>query len=349
MRHDADVSLQSRPSEMRDIGWVWASPARAEKKPRASCSSDLEGSSSRPISGVYAPSGPIVLAHGRVPYPPIPSDWSRGVQPADSGCRYDPVSSCPICSQRLQTLDLPCPSCSSEPAEPLDIGVDASEVREFSETLHYNRGVIRYRPQEFVDQVNRWLLAHAGIVGISAVIHRGEEGVRGITFTSQAVLDPLPFRIQVACLPLRSKLGRRHYRDPGEALTTWSDANPDAHRLNHWVFAAPAYASEVWILFVVPATTATTLGESPIPNTAAPRRLYTSTALAVVTRLMLSMAFLLGLLTVLLLALIPVDPQPSSVGMGALTTGSMVVALLGLRFLLMRLPRSALRHGSSRT
>ncbi len=126
---------------------------------------------------------------------------------------------CPGCSNQLQTLDLPCPFCSSAPDEPEGSGFDVSEVREFAETLHYNRGVISYRPQEFVDQVNRWLLAHPGIVGISALIHRGEEGVRGVTFTCHAVLDPVPFRIQVARLPLRTKLGGRLYRDPGDALT----------------------------------------------------------------------------------------------------------------------------------
>lgn len=96
---------------------------------------------------------------------------------------------------------------------------------------------------------------------------------------------------------------------------------------------------------MVPAAAVAPFGESRLPlSTAAPRLLYTSTAIAVVTRLLMAMAFLLGLLTVVLFALLPVDPQPSSVGMAALATGSIVVGLLGLRIFLLRLPRLRFRR-----
>lgn len=208
------------------------------------------------------------------------------------------VPACSICGHQLQTLDLPCPACS---AEALGAEVDTSESREFSETIHYRR-MLRYRPQEFVDQVNRWLIAHPGIVGVAAGLQRDREGVRSITFTCQAVLDPVPLRGQVACIPLRSPVGRRLYRDPGEAISAWLDANPTARRLNHWIFANSGNASEVWLLFAVPASELAGSAQEATVEVGRPRRRVLAVALKVTIRLAVILAafFTLGFVVVLL-------------------------------------------------
>jgi len=218
--------------------------------------------------------------------------------------------------------------------------MDASEAREFSETIHYAR-VVRYRPQEFVDQVNRWLLAHPGIVSISAVLHRDREGVRSITFTCLAVLDPIPLRVQVACLALRTQLGKRLYQDPGQALSAWSDANPQARRLNHWIFGASGNASEVWVLYIVPADAVEVISDNGMPTAGRPRRAYISTTLRVVVAMLtLVTVFLaLGFIVILL------DPNGGvSRGNDLLGVAGAGVALVGLTWGLHRFRRSPLRR-----
>jgi hypothetical protein len=263
-------------------------------------------------------------------------------QPRSGDCRYEPVPICPVCSQQLQTLDLPCPSCSTDS---FDVGNQESDVREFSGTLHYAR-VIRYRPQEFVDQVNRWLLAHPGIVGISAVLHRDREGVRRITFTCRATLDPIPLRAQIACLSLRTQLGKRIYDDPGQALSTWADANPRARRLNHWIFAASGNASEVWVLYVVPASAVEDPGEGVAPIAGRPRRQYLATGLrTVIALLVLLTAFLaLGFIVIVL------DPNSPSRGSNLTTLAAVILVMFTVIFGLGRFRRSPFsRHKRSPT
>jgi len=252
---------------------------------------------------------------------------------ADNGL----VPACPACGHQLQTLDLPCPSCASESFE---TGVDVSEVREFSETLHYRRAV-RYRPQEFVDQINRWLLAHPGIVGMGAVLHRDREGVRSVTFTCQAVLDPIPLRAQVACIPLRTQFGRRLYPDPGQALSAWSDANPQARRLNHWIFAAAGNASEVWVLYVVPAETVQAAGEVGMPVLGRPRRQVVSVGM----RLIVCMLTLLAIFLALGFVVILLDPNGGTAhGRDLLQLGVVVVVFFAATIGFTRFRRSPFRH-----
>ena len=250
----------------------------------------------------------------------------------------DRVPSCPACGHQLQTLDLPCPSCVSQPVED---GVDVSKAREFSETIHYARA-IRYRPQEFVEQVNRWFLSHPGIVGISAAaLHRDREGVRSITLTCHAVLDPVPLRAQVACIPLRTQLGKRLYQDPGQALTAWSDAHPQARRLNHWIFAAAGNASEVWVLYVVPADTLPALGEDGTPDIGHPRRRIGRTALEVIIAMLILISVFLALGFVVIL----LDPNGGTArGGDLLGVGSAAVVVVLSVWGLGRFRRAPLRR-----
>jgi hypothetical protein len=253
-----------------------------------------------------------------------------------SGADKDLVLVCPACGHELQTLDLPCPSCASES---LEVGVDASEVREFSETIHYAR-TVRYRPQEFVEQVNRWLLGHPGIIGLSAVLHRDREGVRSITFTCQAVLDPVPLRAQFDCIPLRSQLGKRLYPDPGQALSAWSDTNPQARRLNHWIFAAAGNASEVWVLYVVPAETVATTPEAGLAVTERPRHHWLSTSLRMIIVMLTLITVFLGLGFIVIL----LDPNGVARGSDLLHIAGVALLLIGLMWGLGRFRRSPLKR-----
>ena len=247
---------------------------------------------------------------------------------------------CPICSYKIQTPDLPCPSCSSES---VTTEFDASAVGEFSETLHYGR-IMRYRPQEFVDQVNRWLMAHPGIVGIGAVLHRDREGVRSITFTCLATLEPSPMRVQVACLPLRTSWGSRLYADPGRALSVWADRNHRARRLNHWIYDASGNASEVWVLFVVPEEDVELPNLMDTPSPGRPRRRYLSTSIAVVNALLfLFIPFLILGFVITLLA--PTDS--SSRAVNVTVVAAVTAVLIGLAACLRRFHRSPFRQEPS--
>ncbi len=247
---------------------------------------------------------------------------------------------CPICSYKIQTLDLPCPSCSTES---VTTEFDPSAVGEFSETLHYGR-ILRYRPQEFVDQINLWLLAHPGIVGIGAVLHRDREGVRSITFTCLATLEPSPMRVQVACLPLRTAWGSRLYADPGQALSAWADHNHRARRLNHWIFDASGNASEVWVLFVVPQEDVVSADLIDSPSPGRPRRRYLSTSIAVVNALLLLFIpfLILGFLITLLA---PADSSSRAVNLVVVAVATTV--LIGFAVCLRRFRRSPFQRRAS--
>lgn len=249
------------------------------------------------------------------------------------------VPVCPVCGHQLQTLDLPCPSCAIEPPRE---GNDALQVREFSQTLH-SRRVIRYRPQEFVDQVNSWLNAHPGIVGINAVIHRDREGVRSITFTCRAVLDPQPLRVQMECIPLRSSVGRRLHQDPGAALSAWSDANPQARRLNHWIYAASGNASEVWVMYVAPADTLSLHEGLSFASIEKPSRLNLAGGRHSVALLLMAVDLLLA---IGFISTLSGSETGATLRNDLLVTGAAIVVATSLVFVLLRRPRVAPRPKS---
>ncbi len=169
---------------------------------------------------------------------------------------------------------------------------------------------------------------------------RDREGVRSVTFTCQAILDPVPLRAQMACIPLRSVAGRRIYKDGGEALSSWADANPQARRLNHWIFARAGNASEVWVLFVVPAETLapTQLKDGPSASAAHEPRRYRNVKWLVALLTLVDMFLLWGLFIAL---------TARTARISALAVGAAVVLVSGLIFLLRWLPRAAPRRVES--
>jgi hypothetical protein len=153
---------------------------------------------------------------------------------------------CPDCGASLETLDEPCPSCGST-------------VLSFQDTIHRhwktfrNRTSHRYRPDEFVQDVNQWMSDQRGLLAAQWRIHRSREGlVRGVTLDMAESAVQVPWRLQFARVPLVEGLLGRNRKDLGEALNAWTDRNPNRRLQSYVILSSAGVDVELWVLFSEP-------------------------------------------------------------------------------------------------
>jgi hypothetical protein len=154
------------------------------------------------------------------------------------------VLRCPECDSAIQTLDLPCPFCT----ERTDRREDLEHT--FSKTFEV-RTAYRYRPDDLVHNVNRFLSDQRGLARLGAHVHLDRQGlVGGITLHCVSGPEPSPSAFQFARVRLADGfLLPRRRKDLGAALNAWSDAHADCRRLNNWVITMNGRPVETWILY----------------------------------------------------------------------------------------------------
>ena len=165
---------------------------------------------------------------------------------------------CPSCGLVLQTLDLPCPACSTTAGT---ARADAATLHEYSEafTTHH---WFRPEPGRFADELSAWLATQPGVVNVAPTLHFDSHGtVKGATLTCLASSRPVPFSLRIFFLPLlEGTLGWKR-RELGKVLTDWNDAYPDYERVAHMTRTRMGQDTECWLVARGPAVQLSTRSE----------------------------------------------------------------------------------------
>lgn len=156
---------------------------------------------------------------------------------------------CPTCGLVLQTLDLPCPACSTNTTTDFD----AATLHEYSEAFR-TRHWFRPDPGHFADELSAWLATQSGVVGVTPTLHFDAHGtVKGATLTCLASSRPVPYSHRIFYLPLLDgALGWKRL-ELAAVLTEWSDSHPDYERVAHMTRTRMGQATECWLVARGPA------------------------------------------------------------------------------------------------
>ncbi len=126
-------------------------------------------------------------------------------------------------------------------------------LRRYSKTF-VNRTTDGYDPDEFVARVNRWLTVQQGLAGITMSLHVDSQLiVRGLTITCQVGANPSTALVQLARIGLGPDEQGEQGSEVGEALTEWSEANPQLTRVAYSAVTDGEVPKEIWVLYAEPA------------------------------------------------------------------------------------------------